>query len=126
MLETMKSLAALLLILVFCPAIAQPGRGRGEAGRFPGDPGRYMQRDYGRPISPGRYMPPPERRLSWEDRQRLREQVRGGNMTRDEARERWRQQREQRGFEPGRSPEERQQLRRDILDWNRDFDRRRN
>ena len=123
MLEAMKLFAALLLILVFSPAIAQPGRGRPQ-----GDPGRYMQRDYGygRPISPGRYMPPPERRLSWEDRQRLREQVRGGNMTRDEARERWRQQREQRGFEPGRSPEERQQLRRDILDWNRDFDRRRN
>jgi hypothetical protein len=120
MLEAMKAIAALLLILVLSPAIAQPGRGRGDPGRS-GDPGRYMQRDYGRPISPGRYMPPPERRLSWEDRQRLREQVRGGNMTRDEARERWR---EQRGFEPGRSPEERQRLRRDIQDWNRDLERR--
>lgn len=81
-----------------------------------------MQRDYGRPMPPGRYyMPPPERRLSWEDRQRLREQIRGGNMTRDEARERWR---EQRGFEPGRSPEDRQRLRRDIQDWNRDLERR--
>jgi len=124
MLETMKPLAALLLILVLCPALAQPGRGRGDYGRPSGDPGRYTQRDYGRPIPPGRYMPPPERRMSWEDRQRLREQVRGGNMTRDEARERWREQREQRGFEPGRSPEERQRLRRDIQDWNRDLERR--
>ena len=108
--QRMKFLATLLLAFMLSPALAQPGQGRNH-----GDPGRYMQRDHGRP------MPPPERRLSWEDRQRLREQVRGGNMTRDEARDRWR---EQRGFEPGRSPEERQRLRRDIQDWNRDLDRR--
>ena len=116
----MKSLAAFVLMLVLCPALAQPGQGRwqGDPGRHMQRDGRYMQRDYGRP------MPPPERRLSWEDRQRLREQIRGGNMTRDEARERWREQRERRGFEPGRSPEERQRLRRDIQDWNRDLERR--
>ena len=120
MLETMKSLAALLLIFVLCPALAQPG-GRGYGDRARGEPGRFMQRDY---REYGRSMPPPERRMTWEDRQRLREQVRGGNMTRDEARERWREQRERRGFEPGRSPEERQRLRRDVQDWNRDFERR--
>ena len=70
-----------------------------------------MQREFGRP------MPPPERRMSWEERQRLREQVRSGNMTREEARE-------QRGLEPGRSAEERQRLRRDVQEANRDLERR--
>jgi hypothetical protein len=103
--ESMKALAALLLVVVLCPALAQPGHGRHHG-------------DSGRP------MPPPERRMSWEERQRLREEVRSGNMTREEARERWREQRERRGFEPGRSPEERQKLRRDVQDWNRSHDRR--
>ena len=106
----MKSLLPLLFIFIFCPALAQPGQARSH-----GDPGRYLQREYGRP------MPPPEPRMTWEDRQRLREQVRGGNMTRDEARERWRDRRFQ---EPMRSPEDRQRLRRDILDANRDLERR--
>ena len=100
----MKSLAALLLVLVLCPAFAQPDH--------------QAQREF------QRQMPPAERRMSWEERQRLREQVRGGNMTRDEARERWREQREQRGLEPGRSPEERQRLRRDVQEANRDLERR--
>lgn len=104
----MKTLATLLLFFMLCPALAQPGQGRHRD-----EPGRHMQRDHGRP------MPPPERRMTWEDRERLREQVRGGNMTRDEARE----QRGRGGFEP-RSPDERQRLRRDIQDWNRDLDRR--
>jgi hypothetical protein len=108
----MKSLFALLLVFVLCPAFAQPGPARQQGERH------QMQRDHARP------MPPPERRMSWEDRERLREQVRSGNMTRDEARERWREQREQRGLEPGRSPEERQQLRRDVQDANRDLEKR--
>ena len=69
-------------------------------------------------------MPPPERRMSWEERQRLREQVRNGNMPRDQARERWREERERRGIEPGRSPEERQKLRRDVQEVNRDLEKR--
>ena len=113
MIQRMKTLATLLLVVMLSPALAQPGQGR-----YRGEPGRHMQRDDARP------MPPPERRMSWEDRERLREQVRGGNMTRDEARERWREQRERGGFEPRRSPDERQRLRRDIQDWNRDHDRR--
>jgi len=68
-----------------------------------------------------RPMPPPERRMGWEERQRLREQVRSGQMTREEARERWR---EQRGSEPGRSAEQREQLRRDVMDANRDLEKR--
>ena len=69
-------------------------------------------------------MPPPQRRMSWEDRQRLREQVRSGNMTREEARERWREERDQRALERGRSPEERERLRRDVQETNRDLERR--
>jgi len=62
--------------------------------------------------------------MNWEERQRLREQVRSGNMTREEARERWRENREQRGLEPGRRWEERQKLRRDVQEANRDLQRR--
>lgn len=100
----MKLFAVLLLALVFCPALAQPGQ--------------HAQREFRRP------MPPPERRLGSEERQRLREQVRSGQMSRDEARERWREERARRALEPGRSPEERQKLRRDVLEANRDLERR--
>jgi hypothetical protein len=99
----MKTLAALLLALMLCPAFAQPGPGHDRGMR---------------------QMPPSERRMSWEDRQRLRDQVRNGDMSRDEARQRWRETREQRGVGPGRSPEERQRLRRDVQDANRDLERR--
>jgi hypothetical protein len=110
----MKSLAALLLMLVFCPALAQPGPGWSK-----GQPGRQMQH-----YEPGRPMPPPERRMNSEERQRLREQVRSGEMTRDEARQRWREERERRGMGPGRSPEERQKMRRDVQEANRDLEKR--
>ena len=135
MFHTMKSLVALLLVLVLCPALAQPGQGRvrGQAGPQPGyhpgyqpryqpgyppgyqpryQPVPYPQYQYQRP------MPPPERRMGWEERQQLREQVRGGQMSRDEARERWREERAR------RSPEERQRLRRDVLEVDRDLGRR--
>ena len=97
----MKTLAAIVLALMLCPAFAQPGPGPGT-----------------------RQMPPPERRMSLEERQRLREQVRNGEMSRDEARQRWRESHELRGVAPGRSPEERQRLRRDVQDANRDLERR--
>ena len=99
----MKSLTAIVLALALCPAFAQQGRMHGQR-EFQGQ------------------MPPPERRMGSEERQRLREQVRSGQMTRDEARQRWR---EQRGVEPGRfSPEQREQLRRDVQNANRDLERR--
>ena len=101
----MKSLAAIVLALALSTAFAQPGPG------------------YGRGHDP-RMMPPPERRMSWEDRQRLREQVRNGGMTRDQAREQWREERERRGVGPLRSPEERQRMRRDVQETNRDLGRR--
>lgn len=62
-------------------------------------------------------MPPPERRLGWEERQRLREQVRNGEMTRDEARQRWHEERARRESEGGRRHEERERLRRDVTDF---------
>ena len=99
----MKLLAALLLVLALCPAYAQSGR--------------HAQREF------QHQMPPAERRMGWEERQRLREQVRSGQMTRDEARERWREERAKRALEPGRSPEERERLRRDVQDANRDLEK---
>lgn len=100
---TMRLLIAILLALVLSPAGAQPG---------PRHPHGMRQN------------PPPEQRMSWEERQRLREQVRNGNMSRDEARERWRERREQRGPEAGRSMEERQKMRRDVQEANRDLEKR--
>jgi hypothetical protein len=59
--------------------------------------------------------------MGWEERRKLREQVRSGQMTREEARARWR---EQRDAEAGRSPEQREQLRRDVIDADRDLQKR--
>ena len=60
--------------------------------------------------------------MGWEERRRLREQVRNGQMSRDEARARWR---EQRAADPERfSREQRDQLRRDVQEANRDMRRR--
>ncbi len=68
-----------------------------------------------------RPMPAPERRMGWDERQRLREQVHNGQMSREEARARWR---EQRGAEPGRSAEQREQLRRDVIEADRGWQKR--
>ncbi len=101
-----------VLALAAGSALAQPGPG----GAYQGPRGQHMQREFQRP------MPPPHRRMDWEERQKLREQVRSGQMTREEARQRWR---EQRGVEPGRfSPEQRERLRRDVQEANRDLPRR--
>ena len=101
----MKLLATLLFALVLWPAHAQPQR--------------FGHREFQRP------MPAAERRMSWEERQRLREQVRSGQMSREEARERRREERARRAGDPGRfSPEERERLRRDVLEANRDIERR--
>ena len=103
----MKLLLALLLALFLSPAVAQHRHQQGQG---------QGQGNYQRP------MPPPERRMAWDERQRMREEVRNGQMTRDEARQRWR---EQRGTDPYRfSPEQREQLRRDIQESNRSLERR--
>jgi hypothetical protein len=94
------------LAIALSPALAQNGRHKGPPPHH-----QAVQRQ----------MPPPERRMGWEERQRLREQVRSGQMTREEARARWR---EQRGAEHWRRPEQREQLRRDVIDADRDLQRR--
>jgi hypothetical protein len=105
---TMRLIAALLTAVLMAPVYAQHGPSQGGA------------RDQ-RTVSQ-RPMPPPERRMGWEERQRLREQVRNGQMTRDEARARWH---EQRAADPERfSREQREQLRRDVQEANRDMPRR--
>jgi len=99
--KPVKFLLALLLACLLSPALAQH-RPHGPDGSRP--------------------MPPPERRMGSEERHRLREQVRSGQMTREEARQQWR---EQRAADPNRrSPEERERLRRDVQDANRDLERR--
>jgi hypothetical protein len=103
----MRVLVALALVAAsLSPALAQNGHPRTHPSQHP---------------AAQRPMPPPERRMGWEERQRLREQVRGGQMTREEARARWR---EQRYGERGRSPERREQLRRDVVDADRDLNQR--
>jgi len=103
----MRILAALALIAsALSPALAQNAQPKNHASHHP---------------AAQRPMPPPERRMGWEDRQKLREQVRSGQMSREEARARWR---EQRGAEAGRTPEQREQLRRDVMDANRDLQKR--
>jgi len=104
----MRVLVALAFVVAsLSPALAQ--NGHYNKGQGPQHPAAQRQ------------MPPPERRMGWEERQRLREQVRSGQMTREEARARWR---EQRNAEPGRSPEQREQLRRDVIDADRDLQKR--
>ncbi len=92
---------------------------------------------------PPRHMPPPHPGgQGWDDRQRLREEVRSGRMPREEAvrqyRERYGDPRhEERGAyrierqherrqmdRPRASPEQREQMRRDIMDANRNLGRR--
>lgn len=99
----MRLLVALLTAILLQPALAQPPHGgRHGAGPHP--------------------MPPPQRRMDWEERQRMREQVRSGQMSREEARQRWH---EQRRSDPARfSPEQREELRRAVREANRDLEKR--
>ena len=107
----MRVLVALAFVAAsLSPALAQNGHSKG-----------YRRTTASQHPAAQRPMPPPERRMGWDERQRLREQVRSGQMTREEARARWR---EQRGAEPGRSPEQREQLRRDVVDADRDLRKR--
>ena len=101
----MRLLVAFLTAILLQPALAQPPHG----GRHDG-----AQRQM--------HMPPPQRRMDWEERQRMREQVRSGQMTREEARARWH---EHRRNDPARfSPEQREELRRAVRDANRDLEKR--
>ncbi|MFY9316957.1 MAG: hypothetical protein WAO95_15540 [Burkholderiales bacterium] len=99
----MRLLVAFLTAILLLPALAQPPHG-------------------GRHDGAQRPMPPPQRRMDWEERQRMREQVRSGQMSREEARERWH---EHRRNDPARfSPEQREELRRAVREANRDLEKR--
>lgn len=104
----MRVLIALAFVVAsLSPALAQNGQSKGMV------PAQHNAAQ--------RPMPPPERRMGWEERQKLREQVRSGQMTREEARARWH---EQRGTDPGRSQAQREQLRRDVIDADRVLQKR--
>jgi hypothetical protein len=91
----------LAAVLVAGSAFAQPGGGRHGGGD------RHMQRQ----------MPPPERRMTFEDRQRLREQVQKGNMTRDEARQQYREENARRNLDP-HWQQRRESIQRDVREAN--------
>ena len=97
-------------LLVAGSALAQPGGGRHGGGD------RHFQRQMQRP------MPPPERRMTWEDRQRLREQVQNGQMTREQARQQYREERARRELDPDWQ-QRREQLHRDVTEANRNWPR---
>jgi hypothetical protein len=111
MVPAVKIPAFLLAVLMAC--LAAPASGQRDFSR--GAQHHHGNQAY------DRQMPPAERRMGWEERQRLREQVRNGQMTRDEARARWR---EQRAADPHRfSREQHEQLRRDVQEANREIRR---
>lgn len=73
-----------------------------------------------------RHMPPPGGRERWDERRRLREEVREGRLPRDEAVRQYRERFPERQRHEGRqmSHEEREQLRRDIHEANRNLRKR--
>lgn len=82
---------------------------------------QYRER-FGEP-GPHPHAPPDDARQA--EIERLRDAVRNGQLRPEEARERIREQRMQRAIEASRlSPDERERLRRDIMDTNRDMQRR--
>ena len=103
-----------LFVLGLATALAAGGALADQGRRGAGD--HYMQRQMQRP------MPPPERRMTFEDRQQLREQVQGGQMTRDQARQQYREERARRELDPGRA-QQREQIRRDVIEANRNLQR---
>jgi hypothetical protein len=108
-----KALLVLALVSATAPAVAGSG-GWGTVQLLPqlqGDP---------------RHMPPPGGRERWEERRRLREEVREGRMPREEAVRQYRERFPEREHHERRrmSHEEREQLRRDIHEANRNLRKR--
>lgn len=73
-----------------------------------------------------RQMPPPGGRERWEERRRLREEVREGRLPRDEAVRQYRERYPERQHHERRqmSHEEREQMRRDMHEANRNLRKR--
>jgi len=107
----MKALLVAAVLLVAAPAPAGAGEWRAFLPQLQGDP---------------RHMPPPGGRERWEERRRLREEVRAGRMPRDEAVRQYRERfPERRHHEQRRlSHEEREQMRRDMHEANRHLRKR--
>lgn len=108
-----KALLVLALVFATAPAVA----GSGGWGTF-----QLLPRLQGDP----RHMPPPGGRERWEERRRLREEVREGRMPRDEAVRQYRERFPERQHPERRrlSHEEREQMRRDIHEANRNLRKR--
>jgi len=106
-----------LLVLALALAAAPAAAGSGGWGAFQLRP--QLQGD-------PRHMPPPGGRERWEERRRLREEVREGRLPRDEAVRQYRERFPERQRHEGRqmSHEEREQLRRDIHEANRNLRKR--
>jgi len=107
----MKRLLPWLLVFAAATALAQDGRSR------PRGPGPRWHPAMQQPAPPGRGM-------SWEERQQLRDELKSGR------REAWREggrlpQADPRRQPPPMAPEERERLRRDLRDANRDLGWRR-
>lgn len=104
----MKRLLPLILVLASAAALAQDGRWR------PREPGPRWQRAMPAPLAPHGGM-------SWEERQRLRDELKSGRRD-DFGRQPQADPRRQ--MRP-MAPEDRERLRRDLRDANRDLGRRR-
>lgn len=104
----MKRFLALILVLASAAALAQEGR------RRPHEPGPRWQRSMQAPLAPHGGM-------SWEERQRLRDELKSGRRD-DFGR---RPQFDPRRQPPPMAPEDRERLRRDLRDANRELGRRR-
>lgn len=99
-----------LLLFAAATAFAQEGRGR------PQGPGPRWQPGVQQPMPRGGGM-------SWEERQRLRDELKSGR--REAFREGGRLPQADPRRPPPMAPEERERLRRDLRDANRDLGRRR-
>lgn len=108
-----KGLLILALWFTAVPALA----GSGSWSVFPRLP--QLQAD-------PRHMPAPAGRERWEERRRLRQEVQDGRMSRDEAVRQYRERFPERPHHERRrlSHEEREQLRRDIHEANRNLRKR--
>lgn len=108
-----KALLVFALVFATAPAVA----GSGGWGAF-----QLLPQLQGDP----RHMPPPGGRERWEERRRLREEVREGRLPRDEAVRQYRERFPERQHHERRrlSHEEREQLRRDIHEANRNLRKR--
>ncbi len=109
--------ALLAAVLLSASGLAQAGSGDLPQFLHP-----FLPRLQGDP----RHMPPPGGRERWEERRRLREEVKDGRVSREEAVRQYRERFPERSAHERRrmSHEEREQMRRDIHEANRNLRKR--